>query len=71
MAIVKFANTVQVITTTLVSEFKTKGVVVMPPHIQTMMFNHFKHHLPEALERCRKKEEERKEKEREQQRLAN
>ena len=43
----------------------------MPPHIQTMMFEHFNQHLPEALERCRKKEKERKEKEREQQRLAN
>ncbi|WP_256856125.1 hypothetical protein [Staphylococcus hominis] len=41
----------------------------MPPHIQTMMFNHFKHHLPEALERCRKKEKERKEKEREEQKV--
>ncbi|WP_347132351.1 hypothetical protein [Staphylococcus hominis] len=32
----------------------------IPPHIQTMMFNHFKHHLPEALERCKQKEKERK-----------
>lgn len=28
----------------------------MPPHIQTMMFEHFKHHLPEALKRCKEKE---------------
>lgn len=28
----------------------------MPPHIQTMMLNHFKHHLPEALKRCKEKE---------------
>mgnify|MGYP007060623262 CR=1 FL=1 len=41
----------------------------MPPHIQTMMFNHFKHHLPEALERCRKKEKARKEQEREKQKV--
>lgn len=41
----------------------------MPPHIQTMMLEHFKHHLPEALERCRKKERERKELEREKQKV--
>lgn len=39
----------------------------MPPHIQTMMLKHFKHHLPEALERCKQKEKERKEQEREKQ----
>ena len=39
----------------------------MPPHIQTMMLKHFKHHLPEALERCKQKE--RKEQEREKQKV--
>ena len=39
----------------------------MPPHIQTMMLKHFKHHLPEALERCNQKE--RKEQEREKQKV--
>lgn len=41
----------------------------MPPHTQTKMFNFLKHHLPEALERCGKKEKERKEREREKQKV--
>lgn len=37
----------------------------MPPHIQTMLYKHLKHHKEKAIERC--KEKERKEKENEQQ----
>jgi len=33
-------------------------VIVMPPHIQTMMLNHFEHRLTEALKRCEEIERE-------------